>query len=299
MAFLIPNIMFGDFMCSQDGQGCILLKERPLTAPPAALMAPMPSKPKEVKKVDPFAKLEQKLAPYLEKRALAKVRKGPNGLLLYRKPTETAYQRHLTKKERLRREELAFQNADPYLVTKIVIAGGEKVTPTNINVGPKKPLNKTPSMKKKVSYKVPTITMEKLDWLIRQVKNIAIENNLKIEVIGRKKHKIRYASHKNKPIACLHLPHMDGVKKAREVRLHDHEAQIISILANTNTFGARIWDKHLEQGTSGFIFNGELCCGQFGRCKNGMFIVRGRLDGMMVDAQSKVSYHVMHRMHHY
>nr|QWT83729.1 polyprotein [Pepper yellow mosaic virus] len=284
------SIMFGSFECTiQHPQVSKLV----IATEAKEVLVDVP------RTVDPFAKLAQDLIPYFERRMEATIRKKKNGTLVFRHKNDRQLQRIYKMRAQREAERTAFLKADASIITTISIAGGSVPSALEEPVVPKRPLNKTASVKQRRTFSPLKFRSGHFEKLLKDLKNIAVGNNLAIEVIGKRANRITYVKSGSRVVARMDLQHMSGKVRRVDCVMPPSNAHIVGILARTTTWGSRINCDEVVAGDSGKIFQSSLCAGNIGRSFNNLFIVRGRYEGKLFDARSKITINTYYGMQHF
>nr|WIF19228.1 polyprotein [Peru tomato mosaic virus] len=280
------NIMFGSFMCNVPH--AVQFPTKPVVETSHAEL--------EVAVKDPFADLEVSLQPYFERRMFANVRKKQNGTIVYKRPTANKVSKLKKRALSAKKEHEEFMLAAPSIVTTISVAGGPSPSQLQKEVKQVKPLHKTPSMKRRVSYRNPVMTDAQLNWLVKQLKNIMAKKEGSVELVGRRTTRVHYrATHLGVRAMC-ELAHMRGIRKRVDVKIPTEHVPFLKSLARVSTWGRVVHNTDVRRGDSGMILQSKLCRGHFGRSWDDLFIVRGSFEGKILDARSKLTETTIFRM---
>nr|NP_734429.1 P1 protein [Pepper mottle virus] len=282
-------IQFGSFVCN-------LPKSQPLCT---TVHCPKQSMSTNiVRPSDPFAELEKHLEPYLQKRMDATIRQTKGGTLVYKHMSEAKRARKLRKKQREEEEVRLFMNAAPYIVSNITIGGGE--VPSKMEeVSIKRPLNKTPSRKIKKSLTPVTFRDGHMNKFLRELRDCATRNSMTVHLIGKRKTELAFKRRASLNAVYATLHHMRGVDRKRDIVLEEWMNDYVLNLSKVSTWGSLFHAESLKRGDSGLILNARALRGKFGRCSRGFFIVRGKSDGVVLDARSKLSMATVTHMEQY
>nr|ACE80685.1 polyprotein precursor [Pepper mottle virus] len=247
---------------------------------------------------NPFAELEERLEPYLQRRMDATIRLTRGGTLVYKHMSEARRAKKLRKKQREEEEVYLFMNAAPYIVSNITIGGG--VAPSKMEeVSIKRPLNKTPSQKVKKSFTPVTFRDGHMEKFLRGLKNCATRNNMTVHLIGKRKTELAFKRRASSDAVYATLHHMRGVDRKCDIVLEEWMNEYVHNLSRVGTWGSLFHAESLKRGDSGLILNARALRGKFGRCSRGFFIVRGKSDGVVLDARSKLSMATVLHMEQY
>ncbi|UTQ50671.1 MAG: polyprotein [Rumex potyvirus 1] len=233
------------------------------------------------------------------RKALMKPIKQKSGGYTFR--TLTKYDRKkLMKKEWRKKVDDDFKTAKPHIVTSLSIAGGIEASTLEVEESVKKPLNTTRSTKVKKVWKPVKLTKNQLDNLITHVAQIASRGEKKFEIIGMKKC-VRgvYKKFKGNNHMFLQLRHMDGIRARQDLHLSTVDHTLVKKMATAVNWRKRVHLDALTFGASGLVLNPSMTRGKIGRTSGNMLIVRGRCDGILLDARSRVTESVMLRMQQY
>ncbi len=134
--------------------------------------------------------------------------------------------------------------------------------------------------------------------IIHQILEIASHNSIAVEFIG-KRHKppteVKYKRIKNSVIPFFTLPHNKGRIVRQEMSRVKHN-KLIEMVAKYRRLRDNFGKSDITFGWSGSVLP-EVITGR-GRTRENV-VVRGRLDGRIIDARSKMGFHSMLRMTHY
>nr|NP_741978.1 P1 protein [Wild potato mosaic virus] len=283
------TIMFGSFEC----------KLTQSVAPKATHMATLSHENPVKRVINPFTALEKSLQPYLEKRMFADVRKKSNGTFVLKHASAKKVQK-LQKLEATRLKEISdFKMGSPSIVSSISIAGGHSASQMQDEPSMKRPLNTTPSRKRKISFKKVGMSGTQMMNFIRQLKNIMADKCGGVELVGKRTTKLKY-SRTRLGVKCIcELAHMKGSRKRVDLRLNGEHTEFVRQFARVHSWGNTVDSHMLQRGDSGVVLNSSVCRGKFGRNWDNLFIVRGEYEGKIFDARSKLTETTALRMIQY
>nr|CAH2618928.1 polyprotein [Salt wort potyvirus]CAI5383977.1 polyprotein [Salt wort potyvirus] len=245
---------------------------------------------------NPLPKIDNKYEHDAGKFSLTTVVRDKNGSAWLKHPSRKQLAFYKRKMELEAEEERTFQNAPPYIVWNLSIAGGEVPSFREEEDVKKWPLHKTPRMRTCKTFKNPKLSDQQFNCFIRQLKNIMAEKEGTIHLVDKKITQINYRAIQKSSRAFVVTRHMRGVNKPVDFFCSNWTTKIMSQLVRVTSWSNHVRCKDLSYGDSGGVLNSKKLIGQHGRSWNGMFIVRGSYDGKLFDARSKVSKSVMNKM---
>ncbi|QCC30246.1 polyprotein [Lotus latent virus] len=246
-----------------------------------------------------FATLDVVVQKDADRKATMKVVKKRNGTCIFR-PYNTRDYLKMRRKERAAAANVAFAKQAPHVIIKLSMAGGPTPSAMDHEMATKRPLNKTPSMKRRCVCKRVTMEEGKIEDLIHTIGRIASKNHLRFEIVaGGKPTTGRFKQFNGNNHMFLDLKHMKGLRRRIDVSLSDANQQITTKLAKAVNYERRFDTTHFSYGSSGLVINPFKSVGRMGRARGEVFIVRGRHEGKLYDARQKVTESVMLHMMHY
>nr|QZQ78993.1 polyprotein [Carrot virus Y] len=193
-------------------------------------------------------------------------------------------------------------SAHQYDVTKITIAGGVKPSMTHFVDEKKKAMALSKRCKQSIVRRKLVFNENQFDMLMQQLSSIMKKKNMNFEIAGKKARKPARCCFRNygqfKTVHVL-TKHETGHRKRIDATLSKYQnAQVKRIIEQSVKIRV-INDKVLRKGHSGACFLEHMLQGKFGRSINGLFIVRGRCDGEVLNSLSKQTESNTFRMTHY
>ncbi|AFU72533.1 polyprotein [Sunflower mild mosaic virus] len=199
-------------------------------------------------------------------------------------------------------EQCSWMDEQPSLVTTITttIAGG--VRPSTLEETRMWP----PLIYRKKARKSPPnklcLSTQSVDHLVKALFKVTKHKEMEFQVIGKKKSHNRVFKFKrfeHRMHTFVHLKHHDGKMHRVDCKLGAYATHILQLMACATSKTHSIKVDNLQPGSSGLVLNHKILRGKVSRQRDGMFIVRGRCDGELLEARSKFSHSVVHRMTHY
>nr|QCG75829.1 polyprotein [Sweet potato virus G] len=190
-------------------------------------------------------------------------------------------------------QQLQLEKLPPQIISTISIAGGIAPSQMEKKAQLSGKISSTPSMKKKKIF--PTIKMSSMQQqqLSQALLKIAKKKGMQVEIIGKKATKARYALKDGTTYLCLHLKHMEGLRKAVDIQLHPKNVPIIKQAARLAAWKKHHSTENIVKGMSGFVLNPQRVTGKLGHTPNGILVVRGALKGVIYDARMKLGRSVL------
>nr|QIA62007.1 polyprotein [Malva vein clearing virus] len=222
--------------------------------------------------------------------------------------------KHFNKRERKRAEkatqlaadEKIFQDMPPTIVSTISIGGG--IPPSKMEdvelaaCGVKWPLNKTPSLREKITHKIQSVSSKTINFITESVIRSMKKNLGSVELINKQKNKTVRAQFKlSKFGKVVKVPtiHETGKIKPIDCFLHKELFCWLEKLISVTNQTRMVSESEIGPGSSGYVLAPHTLKMKLGRCKGGVFIVRGRSNGVLIDARSKLNKSTWGYMEHY
>nr|AIB00274.1 polyprotein [Lettuce mosaic virus] len=256
----------------------------------------------EVDKVEQdlaFTRLNASLKPRLEGRTTAIIARRRDGCLVYK--TKPSWSQRKRTKKTLKVDNLAGKNPYiPAVVDKISIAGGSSASVMCEQQKPKI-LHTTPSRKVATHYKRTVMNQQTLTAFINQVGTILLNAEKEFEVVGYRKQKVtgKGTRHNGVRLVKLKTAHEEGHRRRVDIRIPNDLRSIVMRISARGGWHKTWTDSELSPGSSGYVLNSSKIIGKFGLRRHNIFVVRGRVDGEVIDSQSKVTHSITHRMVQY
>ncbi len=150
---------------------------------------------------------------------------------------------------------------------------------------------------KKVVPKPAPLARTNVAGLVQQVIHIARRSGAELQFVKKRDVlKTRFKTFGKSRIACVHLPHMEGWRPARELHPRKFNA-IIKLLLENGKYDSSLCNEDIVKGFSGAIIPQHVS-----KVLNNTFdemVVRGRLHGVLFDARAKLGDFSRHKIHHY
>nr|AGY14629.1 polyprotein [synthetic construct] len=153
--------------------------------------------------------------------------------------------------------------------------------------------NSMPKRKKQKNF----LPATSLSNVYAQTWSIVRKRHMQVEIISKKSVRARVKRFEGSVQLFASVRHMYGERKRVDLRIDNWQQETLLDLAKRFK-NERVDQSKLTFGSSGLV----LRQGSYGPAhwyRHGMFIVRGRSDGMLVDARAKVTFAVCHSMTHY
>nr|ARF07716.1 polyprotein [Lettuce Italian necrotic virus] len=189
----------------------------------------------------------------------------------------------------------------PAIVTKISIAGGLRPS-AMVEAYPDKRVHALSKCQKKLN------TKKKLHLSSDQLKNfetalykIMCKKECSFEIVGGKEKVLtgKYTRFNAKPVIKVNTLHETGIKRKKDLMISTAQTAQLKLMMQVTAMKSRFDSAALNRGTSGFVFVRDQLKGNCGRSFHDIFIVRGRINGMLVDARSKLTHSLVCVLHHY
>nr|QFZ79333.1 polyprotein [Sweet potato virus G] len=233
----------------------------------------------------------------LAKRANLKV-KWRRGMYRLVKKTRQDNKKQLTKqKKELQHKQL--MNLPVQIVSTISIAGGPPPSQICEKVRTSGRIFSVPSMKKKKIMPRIKMTQSQQQQLTQALLKIAKKKQMQVEIIGKKATKGKYTKCKGSTYLCLHVKHMEGIRKPVDLVIHEQNLSIIRQAAQVTAWKKFHKTTEIGKGMSGFILNPERIRGAHGHAPKGIFVVRGAFRGVVYDARMKIGRSILPYMEQY
>nr|WIW79763.1 polyprotein [Potato virus A] len=277
-------------------------------APVAAIHVPTQTpKTNDIK----WADLEFTLAKSLQRQAHGVVKVDKHGTARIKR----ASKHHMSCLEQQMADEVAekeaFMAAPTQLVTSIIFAGTTPPSMMETETIVKKihTVGKRAKVMRKRSYITPPtdkslrnhgVTPYSVQQLCRTLGNLSKRTGISLEVVGKtsKATKLRFTKTSFGHMARVQLKHHDGRMHRRDLVVDTSTTTIMQTLfLKTARTNANL--DVLTHGSSGLVFWNYLVTGQRMRTRDNFIIVRGRCNGILVDARAKLSESTMLSTHHY
>nr|AUF72923.2 polyprotein [Papaya leaf distortion mosaic virus] len=136
-----------------------------------------------------------------------------------------------------------------------------------------------------------------MNQLIQAVANICKKKSVKLQIIGRK-HLLSINCQKNKP-ATVDLHHMRGLLKRKDCSWNRDISQLAAVILPKFVDRSIRTSSQVTYGYSGRIIDCRKFEGFVGRTYGQHLIIRGKIDGRIIDARSKITHNTMINMDHY
>nr|QCG74723.1 polyprotein [Tobacco etch virus] len=186
------------------------------------------------------------------------------------------------------------------IVEKIVVPHTERKVDITTTVGDtcnevstKFVHNRMPMRKKKKNF----LPATSLNNVFAQTWSIVRKRHMQVEIISKKSVRAKVKRFDGSVQLFASVRHMYGERKKVDLRIDNWQQKTLLDLAKRFK-NERVDQSKLTFGSSGLV----LRQGSYGPAhwyRHGMFIVRGRSDGMLVDARAKVTFATCHSMIHY
>nr|YP_006846306.1 P1 [Potato virus B] len=252
--------------------------------------------------------LRERLDHKLKARAHGTIVADKRGTLRIRR----ASKRHVSSVEKQMMaaytERQVFMAAPDSIVNTINFAG--TTPPSMMQIEEHKGIHTTARMKKtfrkrgmfdtsvhKACVKTTTYSVSRL---IKAVCNIAKKNNLAIEISGKQRKPIRgkIVKHKVGHVVTVDLAHHSGQVHRRDLIVRPDVKGMFHHLCSA-TKHEHIHANKLDRGSSGMVLYNEKLSGVRMRTQDEFLIVRGRCEGILMDARSKLTFETMLKTVHY
>nr|QFZ79336.1 polyprotein [Sweet potato virus G] len=244
-----------------------------------------------------WAAWENEAKAKLAKRVNLKV-KWRRGMYRLVKKTRQDNKKQLAKqKKELQHKQL--MNLPVQIVSTISIAGGPPPSQICEKVRTSGRIFSVPSMKKKKIMPRIKMTQSQQQQLTQALLKIAKKKQMQVEIIGKKATKGKYTKHKGSTYLCLHVKHMEGIRKPVDLIIHEQNLSIIRQAAQVTAWKKFHKTMEIGKGMSGFILNPERIRGAHGHAPKGIFVVRGAFRGVVYDARMKIGRSILPYMEQY
>nr|AXQ71378.1 polyprotein [Plum pox virus] len=243
--------------------------------------------------------LEEKLQPMFAKREFSKTITKRKGLRCFKASSEQVIERKLKQQYKEERERFQWINGPENVVTHIEPVTEEAPTWVPFPDVPKRPLSKTPSMKRHIIFDKVRMSETTLQLFMRKVANNAKANGQKVEIIGTKHVVGNYIRKSQLTYFRTHVRHLDGLKPRYDITLDEATKKIVQIFANTSGFKHVHGKGGITPGMSGFVINPRNISDPMQIHDTDLFIVRGKHNSILVDARCPVSKEHSNELVHY
>nr|QFZ79334.1 polyprotein [Sweet potato virus G] len=224
--------------------------------------------------------------------------KWRRGMYRLVKKTRQDNKKQLAKqKKELQHKQL--MNLPVQIVSTISIAGGPPPSQICEKVRTSGRIFSVPSMKKKKIMPRIKMTQSQQQQLTQALLKIAKKKQMQVEIIGKKATKGKYTKHKGSTYLCLHVKHMEGIRKPVDLIIHKQNLSIIRQAAQVTAWKKFHKTMEIGKGMSGFILNPERIRGAHGHAPKGIFVVRGAFRGVVYDARMKIGRSILPYMEQY
>nr|AZL49326.1 polyprotein [Henbane mosaic virus] len=190
------------------------------------------------------------------------------------------------------------------MVNRISIAGGVSPSsatgePTEVTRGKVHALSKRRASRARPN--ICTINEQQWDQLLSACTAPHDSPSRTIEVIGRRNRRIAAQVHKHKSANFLKVNtfHEQGLYKNYDIIIHPTIQSLVNQLAKVCTKNLRMHESRVQPGMSGFIFPVDSLHGHRYHTHNDAFIVRGRHEDLLFDAQSYTPTSMLYDMRYY
>nr|AFO59882.1 polyprotein [Tobacco vein banding mosaic virus] len=228
-------------------------------------------------------------------------RKKMNGTLIYKRMSVVKAERLERRRQRRLDAEKAFQNSDPYIITKIDNAW-------HCNIKTSEPEKRglifcTRSQKVRKNYKnvvhlKHTTTLD----LAMSICSSFVKEGKPIEIIGKGKRravKCRSIHVENRRVLKVDTAHERCAKRSIDLKMDSSISLILEFLAIHTWKGRIISDQQVKKGMSGFVIPLAWFTADIPDANNSIFIVRGRDGDDLVDAREFVPRYAIDSIEHY
>nr|YP_006423985.1 P1 protein [Chilli ringspot virus] len=232
---------------------------------------------------------------------VASVTKDSHGTLKYKRMTHAKYARKVRRNERLDKERQAFLNADPYVITSLKIAFGDREA--GVDCAPKGRIHTTPSTKrKKALKKVLKLKRMSVMDLANSICKPFIDSGKPIEIIGRRNKHIAHCRtvwKGDRRVLKVKTHHEESVMRNVDVNLTHDTNKLIEVLAEAAYTGRALRDSEIVRGFSGFVIPKSRIPDLKTADNYKFLVVRGRWRKTLVDARVHISPEILEGINHY
>nr|YP_001931975.1 P1 [Algerian watermelon mosaic virus] len=231
--------------------------------------------------------LSQNLSDKLKFRENRVITRNKNGLWTYR----TASRRN--RKRAQREESKLFMNTPVACVTSINCVSSETNEIEDIKPGRKCATSRKLVRKKPYSKIIGAAIVNNL---IAAVSKIMKSDGKELQIVHKRGARIIKFTDKR---AYVRVKHLEGKRCQTDLATDEQTERIFGVICKSTVKGFWKNNASIQAGDSGLVIHKNNGLTNYSRTRGDYLIVRGRHEGKIYDARTKITYTMMHKIIHY